>query len=160
MAEINSSVVKVEDLRITKLRTYLLSVIDTMLTDTKYQINANMLSSDINNYSLDKIPTASVIEEWVMGISLNKDVYSFRSRMAYSQDTIDNLLNIGFFETFEQIIKAKNEARNLPDIDGIQAIRCLNCGTLRNANTNTAEFNIQIQVEYIGDSEDIPIPSI
>lgn len=153
MADINSNIVKVEDLRITKLRTYLLSIIDTMLTSTEYQINANMLSNDVNNYSLDKIPTASVVEEWVTGISLNRDVFSFRSRMAYSQDTIENLLNIGFFETFEKIIKTKNDNRELPDIDGIQAIRCLNCGTLNNAKTNTAEFNIQIQIEYIGGIE-------
>lgn len=153
MADINSNIVKVEDLRITKLRTYLLSIIDTMLTSTEYQINANMLSNDVNNYSLDKIPTASVVEEWVTGISLNRDVFSFRSRMAYSQDTIENLLNIGFFETFEKIIKTKNDNRELPDIEGIQTIRCLNCGTLNNAKTNTAEFNIQIQIEYIGGIE-------
>ena len=153
MADINSNIVRVEDLRITKLRTYLMSIIDTLLTSTEYQINANMLSNDVNNYSLDKIPTASVVEEWVTGISLNRDVFSFRSRMAYSQDTIENLLNIGFFETFEQIIKTKNDNRELPEIDGIQTIRCLNWGTLNNAKTNTAEFNIQIQIEYIGGIE-------
>lgn len=150
MAEINSEIVRVEDLRITKLRTYLIGIVDTMLTSDEYQINANMLSNDVNNYSLDKIPTASVVEEWVTGISLNRDVFSFRSRMAYSQDTIENLLNIGFFETFEKIIKIKNDRRELPDIDGIQTIKCLNCGTLNNAKTNTAEFDIQIQIEYLG----------
>lgn len=153
MADINSNIVRLEDLRITKLRTYLLSIIDTMLTSNEYQINANMLSNDVNNYSLDKIPTASVVEEWVTGTSLNRDVFSFRSRMAYSQDTIENLLNIGFFETFEKIIKTKNDNRELPEIDGIQTISCLNCGTLNNAKTNTAEFNIQIQIEYIGGIE-------
>jgi len=153
MAEINSEIVRVEDLRITKLRTYLLGIIDTMLTSTEYQINANMLSNDVNNYSLDKIPTASVVEEWITGVSLNRDVFSFRSRMAYSQDTIENLLNIGFFEIFEKIIKTKNDNRELPDIDGIQTISCLNCGTLNNAKTDTAEFDIQIQIEYIGGIE-------
>ena len=38
MAEINKSIVKVEDLRITKLRTYLLSIIDILVTNKKYQI--------------------------------------------------------------------------------------------------------------------------
>ena len=33
--------------RITKLRTYLFSIIDTLATDKNYQINANMLSNDI-----------------------------------------------------------------------------------------------------------------
>ena len=36
--------------RISKLRTYLFSIIDTLSTGKDYQINANMLSNDINNY--------------------------------------------------------------------------------------------------------------
>ena len=40
--------------RISKLRTYLFSIIDTLTTDKNYQINADMLDNDINNYSLDK----------------------------------------------------------------------------------------------------------
>ena len=45
MAEINNEKVVVDNLRITKLRAYLFDIIDTLLTDTKYQINANMLSN-------------------------------------------------------------------------------------------------------------------
>lgn len=148
MAEINKSIVKVEDLRITKLRTYLLSIIDVLVTNKKYQINANMLSNEPNNYSLDKIPTSSTIEEWITGTKICRDVYSFRSRVGYSQDTIENLINVGFFEIFEKLISSNNEKGILPDIEGIQSIQCLNCGSMNNANTNTAEFDIQIQITY------------
>ena len=134
--------------RISKLRTYLFSIIDTLTTDKSYQINANMLDNDINNYSLDKIPTSSTIEKWVNGVEIHRDVYSFRSRMAYSQDTINNLLNIGFFEKFESIIKSNNKKGILPEINGIQNIECLNCGTMNSADTNTAEFDIQLQITY------------
>ena len=148
MAEINKSIVKVEDLRITKLRTYLLSIIDVLVTNKKYQINANMLSNEPNNYSLDKIPTSSTVEEWITGTKVCRDVYSFRSRMGYSQDTIENLINVGFFEIFEKLISSNNEKGILPNIEGIQSIQCLNCGSMNNANTNTAEFDIQIQITY------------
>ena len=148
MAEINKSIVKVEDLRITKLRTYLLSIIDLLVTNKKYQINANMLSNEPNNYSLDKIPTSSTVEEWITGTKICRDVYSFRSRVGYSQDTIENLINVGFFEIFEKLISSNNEKGILPDIEGIQSIQCLNCGSMNNANTNTAEFDIQIQITY------------
>ena len=134
--------------RISKLRTYLFSIIDTLTTDKSYQINANMLDNDINNYSLDKIPTSSTVEKWVNGVEIHRDVYSFRSRMAYSQDTINNLLNIGFFEKFESIIKSNNKKGILPEINGIQRIECLNCGTMNSADTNTAEFDIQLQITY------------
>ena len=134
--------------RISKLRTYLFSIIDTLTTDKNYQINANMLDNDINNYSLDKIPTASTVSKWVNGVEIHRDVYSFRSRMAYSQDTINNLLNIGFFEKFESIIKSNNKKGILPEINGIQNIECLNCGTMNSSDTNTAEFDIQLQITY------------
>ena len=148
MAEINKTIVKVEDLRITKLRTYLLSIIDILVTNKKYQINANMLSNEPNNYSLDKIPTSSTVEEWITGTRICRDVYSFRSRVGYSQDTINNLINVGFFEIFEDIISSNNEEGILPNIEGIQSIQCLNCANMTNANTNTAEFDIQLQIEY------------
>ena len=109
MADINPNVVSTTDLRITKLRTYLLGVIDTLLTDTKYQINANMLSADPNNYSLDKIPTEPQVDQWITGDTIRRDVYSFRSRNNYSQDTLNNLLNIGFFENFENKINYNNK---------------------------------------------------
>ena len=148
MANIDTEVVKTDELRITKLRTYLFKIIDTLLTDNKYQINANMLSSEPNNYSLDKIPTSSTVEEWITGTRICRDVYSFRSRVGYSQDTINNLINVGFFEIFEKIISSNNEKGILPKIEGIQSIQCLNCGSMNNANTNTAEFDIQIQITY------------
>lgn len=148
MAEINKNIVKVEDLRITKLRTYLLSIIDILVTNKKYQINANMLSNEPNNYSLDKIPTSSTVETWITGTKICRDVYSFRSRVGYSQDTIENLINVGFFEIFEKLISSNNEKGILPDVEGIQSIQCLNCGSMNNANTNTAEFDIQIQITY------------
>ena len=148
MAEINKSIVKLKDLRITKLRTYLLSIIDVLVTNKKYQINANMLSNEPNNYSLDKIPTSSTVEEWITGAKICRDVYSFRSRVGYSQDTIENLINVGFFEIFEKLISSNNEKGVLPNIEGIQSIQCLNCGSMNNANTNTAEFDIQIQITY------------
>ena len=137
-----------EDTRISKLRTYLLGIIDTLANNNKSQINANMLSNDVNNYSLDKMPVNTVVEEWIIPIEINREVYSFRSRKAYSQDTINNLNNVGFFEQFENIIQYNNDKGILPDIENIESIECLNCGTMNNADTNTAEFDIQIQITY------------
>ena len=135
--------------RITKLRQYLMSVIDTLVSDTKHQINANMLSNQIGDYSLDKIPTNNEVERWITGDVIHRDVFSFRSRKKYSQQTITNLSNIGFFEEFERIIKNNNDDGILPDINGIETIECLNSGTMvHNDDGNSAEFDIQIQITY------------
>ena len=134
-------------MRIEKLRDYLFDVLNTLTQSTK-QINANMLSNNVDNYSLDKIPTDTEVEKWIIGDAIHRDIYSFRSRKAYSQDTINNLRNIGFFEDFENTIKSNNEQGILPEIDGIESIECLNCGTMNNADGNMAEFDIQIQITY------------
>ena len=139
--------IEVSNLRVTKLRAYLMDII-TELIGQYGEMNINFLSNEPNNYSLDKIPVAREVERWIIGDTLYRDVYSFRSRMNYSADTMTNIANIGFYETFERIIKQKNDNNDLPDIQGIQSITCLNCGTLNRANTNTAEFDIQIQIEY------------
>lgn len=139
--------IEVSNLRVTKLRAYLMDII-TELIGQYGEMNINFLSNEPNNYSLDKIPVVTEVQKWITGDTLNRDVYSFRSRMNYSADTMTNIENIGFYETFEKIIKQKNDSNDLPNIDGIQSISCLNCGTLNRANTNTAEFDIQIQIEY------------
>lgn len=134
--------------RITKLRDYLINIIDELMDDTKYQINANMLSNEPDNYSLDKIPTASKVEKWIMGIEIHKDTFSFRGRFPYSQDAVNNLRNIGFFEDFEYIVNSNNKKGILPQIKGIESIECLNPGTMISITSNTAEFEIQIQIKY------------
>lgn len=134
--------------RIEELRLYLINVIDELTNNSNFQINADMLSKNVGDYSLDRIPSQSVVSKWLIGTTKRKDLYSFRSRKAYSQDSINNLENIGFFEKFEDIIKEKNLKGELPDIDDIESIECVNTGTMRNANTNTAEFDIQIQITY------------
>ena len=141
-----------QDYRISKLREYLFGIINTLTTNRNYQINANFLG-DKDNFSLDKIPTNTEVEEWIVGIQRKRDVYSFRSRKAYSQDTINNLKNIGFFEEFESIIKSNNDEGILPEIDGIESIECLNCGTLNNVDGTQATFDIQIQITYREDNE-------
>ena len=136
------------DTRIAKLREYLFTIIDNMVNDTTYQINADMLDNDINNYSLDKMPVDTEMEQWIIGNVIKRDVFSFRSRVAYSQDVINNLSNVGFFEQFENKIKENNDAGILPSIENIESIECLNCGTMNIMDTNTAVFDIQIQITY------------
>lgn len=141
------------DYRISKLREYLFDIINTLTTNRNYQIGADFLGN-IDDYSLDKIPTDIEVENWIIPVSINKDVYSFRSRKAYSQDTLNNLKNIGFFEAFESIIKSNNKEGILPNINGIESIECLNCGTLITVDGTQAIFDIQIQITYRNNEEE------
>lgn len=135
------------ELRITKLRDYLVKVVNDI--SKSRGINANALSKEVETYSLDKIPTDSTVEVWICGTEIHRDVFSFRSRKNYSYNDINNLKNIGFFEIFENAIKKNNSEGVLPSIEGIESIECLNCGTMLVADSNTAEFDIQIQITYM-----------
>lgn len=139
---------QVENFRISKLRNYLFNVINTLTENRNYQINANMLSNKVDDYSLDKIPTEKEVEGWIIGHELHKEVYSFRSCKSYSQDAIVNLKKMGFFEQFEYAIEDNNKKGILPDINGIESIECLNCFTMISADGKQAEFDIQIQITY------------
>lgn len=137
------------DTRIAKLGIYLENILKTL--NSKYKkINADFLGIDINNYSLDKIPTASIVEEDIAGNKTYRDVYSFRSRNAYSSDRLNNLKNIGFFEEFQSIIQSNNDEGILPEINGITSIECLNQGTFNSADASgkTAVFDIQLEIIY------------
>lgn len=137
------------DTRIAKLGQYLETILETL--NSKYKkINADFLGIDVNNYSLDKIPTASVVEKWITGLEIHRDVYSFRSRNSYSSDRLNNLKNIGFFEEFESIIRTNNDNGILPVIKGIEKIECLNCGTFNREDESgkSAIFDIQLQITY------------
>lgn len=141
------------DYRIAKLREYLFGIINTLTEDRSYNINVDYLG-DVNNFSLDKIPTETTVETYITGGALYKDVYNFRSRKTYSMEWLNNLENIGFFEDFERKIKTNNNAGILPDINGIENIKCLNCGTLNTGDETEAIFDIQIQITYEEDEED------
>ena len=143
----------VEDYRISKLRTYLLNIIDELSNNKKYDINADWLG-EVGDFSLDKIPTNTEVENWIIGVQKKRDVYSFRSRKAYSSSRIDNLKNIGFFEDFENIIKSNNEEGILPEIENIESIECLNCGTFNSQDGTQATFDIQIQITYRENNKD------
>ena len=142
-------IIDVENTRIAKLGKYLETILEELNSNYK-KINADFLGIDVNNYSLDKIPTASEVETWLTGTKICRDVYSFRSRNAYSSDRLSNLKNIGFFETFQKIINSNNDNGILPEIDNIESIECLNQGTFNSADASgkTAVFDIQLQIVY------------
>lgn len=139
----------INNTRIAKLGAYLETILEEL--NSKYKkINADFLGIEVNNYSLDKIPTASEVETWLTGTKICRDVYSFRSRNPYSSDRLSNLKNIGFFETFQKIINSNNDNGILPEIDNIESIECLNQGTFNSADASgkTAVFDIQLQIVY------------
>ncbi len=133
-----------ETYRIDSIRDYFLKI----LGDTIKELNVDYLDNDEENYTLNKIPVQPVEEKWIIPITKYKEAYNLISRRVYTPDISMNLSNIGFFEKIENTIRENNRNKILPEIVGIESIECLNCGTLLNAQTNTAVFSLQIQIIY------------
>ena len=93
-----------EKFRIEKLIDYITNIIEELNSDY-LEINADWLGIEANNYSIDKIPTDSNVESWIIPCSRKRDVYTLRSRENYSSDLNNNLQNIGFFEKLEKKIR-------------------------------------------------------
>ena len=142
------------DARISKVRNYLYKIIDDLVTDKKYEINADWLGN-IDSYSLDRLPNESKTPPDILGGRICQDTYTLRTRKAYSSDIINNLKNIGFFEDFEKAIYSNNAKGIRPEIEGIQSIECLNSGSLNIENGTEAIFNIQIRIQYYVSEEAI-----
>lgn len=135
-------------MRIERIKDFIVKIISDILNNNNYTMNIDFLSNEVNSYSIDKIPTSTEVEKWLNDIEIHKEVYLLRSRFFYGEDQANNLENIGFYETLEEKIKEKNDSGELPTIDGIEEIKCLNCGSINNVSSNTAEFNMQIQITY------------
>lgn len=138
-----------EETRISKFRSYLFEIINTLTTNRNYQINTNMLSNEIDDYSLDKLPDQTKIEEYITGTKRYREVYSFKSRKEYSQDTLTNLETMGFFEQFENAIDDNSEKGTLPNIDGIEELNRLTPFVFyTNDDGKSAIFEIQIEIIF------------
>ena len=134
-----------DKVRAEKIQEYLIEILECVKKD----LNVNYIdSSKIGAFSIVRLPVNPMVEKWVIPVSVNQEVYNIESVKVYSQDQMQNLSNIGFFENLERKIKENNKNKKLPQIDGIESISCLNCGSLQMTNTNTAVFSIQIEINY------------
>ena len=73
-------------------------------------------------------------------------------RYTYGSNIAENLENMGFWEEFESKIYSNNEKGTLPNIDGIIEIKCLNCGSIQDAEPQSCVMSIQIEIDYEVDS--------
>lgn len=134
-----------DKVRAEKIQEYLIEVLECVKKD----LNINFLdTSKVGAFSIARLPVNPEIEKWIIPASVNQEVYNMESVKIYTQDQVQNLSNIGFFEKLERKIKENNTNKILPSFDGVESIRCLNCGSLQMTNTTTAVFSIQLEISY------------
>lgn len=111
-------------------------------------IKIDFLGNKPSEYVIEPIPTNPNLRPYTDGSNLKQYTFQFSSREYFDSDTLTNLENSSFYETFSDTIEQNNKNRNLPDIDGIQSIECLNIGTIQSEQDNTAKYSIQLRITY------------
>lgn len=133
-----------------KVRKYLLEHVP--LANEFKEILVDFLGEDPTSYSIEPILTDTIVKQYSDGGTLRQFIFQFSSREFYDNSVIQNIENLGFYENFSKAIEYNNYHGILPEIDGVQSIKCNSGGVLENAESGTAKYNIQMTIEYYKDN--------
>lgn len=131
---------------IEKIKEYFLK--NVTLAKEFENILIDFLGDEATTYSIEIIPTETVLKSYADGGSLSQLVFQFGSREFYDNGVAQNINNLGFYEKFQEEIETNNKNGVLPDIKGIQTIECLNNGTIQDVQNGTAKYVIQMRITY------------
>ncbi len=116
------------------------------------KINVNYLGEEPIRYTIDAVPAAPIIKQYVDGGSQRQYVFVFASRDYYSPNVLENLETQTFYDEFAAWIEAQNDARNYPVLPDEKyealAVQVLTSGYAFDATTRNARFQIQCRLVY------------
>lgn len=136
---------------IEKIRDYFL---DCPLLDELARLNVDYLGVDPTQYTIDSVPTTSIVKSYVDGGALKQYVFVFGSREYYGADVLQNLENSGFYERFSSWIEEQNELSNLPKLSNgrnSEKLEVLTSGYLFDASEDNARYQLQCRLIYYED---------
>lgn len=133
---------------IDKVREYLMTC---PILDELSKINVDYLGTDAQEYTIDVVPATAVIKQYVDGGALKQFVFIFGSREYYGSDTLQNIENSGFYESFAKWLAAQTKEGALPELEGgleAQSIEALTSGYLFDTTEDNARYQIQARLIY------------
>lgn len=128
--------------------------LDCPLIDELARINVDYLGVEATEYTIDAVPSPTVIKEYVDGGKLKQYVFVFASREFYGADTLQNIENSGFYERFSNWIEEQSEIGNLPNLNGnkrVTGLEVLTSGYLFDSSEDNARYQVQLRLIYYED---------
>lgn len=122
---------------------------EVTLAEEFNEILVDFLGKEATSYSIEPIPTESVLRPYTDGGGLYQLVFQFGSKEFYDESLNQNIENLNFYERLQNEIEENNSKGILPEIDGIQSIECLNNGTIQDIQNGTAKYGIQMRITYV-----------
>lgn len=114
-------------------------------------IRVDYLGAAPGEYSIDAVPAAQVLTQYVNGDSERQCEFVFTSCEAYGPEVVQNLENNGFYEDFAAWLGEQTRKGNLPAMSGgktAERIEALSSGYLYRSGTDSAQYQIQCRLIY------------
>lgn len=118
-------------------------------------VNINYLGSKIDDYSLESVPTETILKKDIEGRKEKQKVFVFASRRTYSRDCIENEKNYEFFEELSEWIEEMNDEECYPDISNIDeiseisSIEVVDSPYIAAVSELEARYQMEIKITYI-----------
>ena len=119
-------------------------------------INVDFLPESPDTYSIEEVPTSSVLQTYLDGSQERQFVFVFASRFYYSDETRNNIENSGFYEDFSDWLDEQTKIGNFPVMrDGLtpSKIEAMSSGYLFDVSGDLSNARYQIQCRLIYDKE-------
>ena len=119
-------------------------------------VNVDFLPDSTGTYSIEEVPTSSVIRTYLDGSQERQFVFVFASRFYYSDEARNNIENSGFYEDFSDWLDEQTQNGNLPTMrDGLipAKIEAMSSGYLFDISGDLTNARYQIQCRLIYDKE-------
>lgn len=120
------------------------------------RINVDFLPEDASTYSIESVPTQTIISTDIDGSTTRQFVFVFASRLFYTDELRNNIDNSGFYEDFENWLEANSENDVFPTLDeGLTPtkIEAISSGYLFDIAGDYSNARYQIQCRLIYDKE-------
>lgn len=111
------------------------------------KIGVDYLENEIA-YSIEPTPISPTDTSFIDDSGIKQFAFILASRESYGQETIQNILNTEFYEDFSNWIEEQNFNGELPEIEGIESIKCMSTGYAYQTGIDTARYQIQLRITY------------
>ena len=125
---------------------YMQDNVFTQISNGNRKILADFLDDEVGSYTLEVLPTDLIYKSYRDGGYIEQRVFQFGSREYYDDSDKQNIDNLAFYDEIIKTIRENNKEHILPNIEGIQAIECLNNGAIQNEEHGKAKYAIQIRI--------------
>ncbi|MFQ4633729.1 chloramphenicol resistance protein [Clostridioides difficile] len=119
-------------------------------------INVEFLGEEFTSYTLETVPSETVIKRFINGDSIKQFIFIFASRECFGSDVMQNIENSQFYEQFADWIYRENLSGNLPTLSGNKEAMSLEVSTpgyLVQTSIDTAQYQIQLKLKYFEKGE-------